>query len=947
MKRIIVAALVAVTAAFFASSCQKDNEGKNAQQREITVLAESADEDDVKNYISGRNVLWGSSEYLMLYYNDGSDKFARSTSLSSGGNDGKQVGSFRFSISPATASSYKIGGMYPASAAVSEGNTNSSAYKVVLPAIQNATASSYDPEAYIMSMKPETVSTIPSPYTAYFKRAVALNRLTLTGLSSNVSSVTIEAPGKNLAGGCTLNLVSGATGSVYSGVSAIEVKYSTPLSASAATVWFTSWGVRINAGETLNIKIKTSNGSIYSRTVTAGGAGIRFQERCLNYLEVNCSSLSPATATLKDFAEGIAGLLDVWENNAGSVVVNGTTFTGNILPSTASFTVNGVTYNKAKALDVASQGIKSLVAGGSLLNTVPSVRSYSWGSNPYSEASDGGGAFGNKTVSFTFIQNFLNRQETWIKTHTQWANFCSYKTSSGTPAVTGYSGACSLERGLLILARFYKYLLDNSIYNNVSSAVASVEFDSGLYGKNVISGDATIKDFASQLSTVLATWRTTKGNVGGKYDVHYIPAYATITFNGEQYNKAQMIAGAMTAFQMLYSGKSTSTPMPYIDRSYSYSLYPWTESTGFSEATVGLPFINTMVNLAMTSVSSSGTFPNYQAYPVYGKDSQSASASGQCCTDRMLLILTRFLQYLVDNNINSNIPSACSSVKIDTDLFGYNMAEQNVGMWLNSRDMNGVSLSQLAAKGIDTIFLSFAAISNYGETAVKNFITSAEAQGIEVHIWMQCCYRNGSWVYPLVSSGGSYVQNQSLFDSLVAEAKKYANMGVKGINLDYMRFSGSNSGKASSYGTATATAAVTEMVRQIYVAVKGIDSNITLSGCFMGESVSSLTSYYGQSVSELGRYLDIVLPMIYRHDPEVAYSSQTCINLANSFTSNCKTYNPNCKCWPATDTYSGNTGLPASTIRSDISDFKSSNADGVAIFRYGIGTIPDISDLYK
>ena len=87
--------------------------------------------------------------------------------------------------------------------------------------------------------------------------------------------------------------------------------------------------------------------------------------------------------------------------------------------------------------------------------------------------------------------------------------------------------------------------------------------------------------------------------------------------------------------------------------------------------------------------------------------------------------------------------------------------------------------------------------------------------------------------------------------------------------------------------------------------------------------------------------------MIYRHDPEVAYSSQTCINLANSFTSNCKTYNPNCKCWPATDTYSGNTGLPASTIRSDIEDFKSSNADGVAIFRYGIGTIPDISDLYK
>ncbi len=66
MKRITVAALIAVTAAFFASSCQKENEGKNAQQREITVLAESADEDDVKHYISGRNEVWGSSEYLLL-----------------------------------------------------------------------------------------------------------------------------------------------------------------------------------------------------------------------------------------------------------------------------------------------------------------------------------------------------------------------------------------------------------------------------------------------------------------------------------------------------------------------------------------------------------------------------------------------------------------------------------------------------------------------------------------------------------------------------------------------------------------------------------------------------------------------------------------------------------------------------------------------------------------
>ncbi|MBQ9476098.1 MAG: hypothetical protein IJU69_07645 [Bacteroidales bacterium] len=53
----------------------------------------------VKTYLSDtRSVLWGSGEYVYLYYNAGSDKFAQSLEASASASSGKEKASFQFTI---------------------------------------------------------------------------------------------------------------------------------------------------------------------------------------------------------------------------------------------------------------------------------------------------------------------------------------------------------------------------------------------------------------------------------------------------------------------------------------------------------------------------------------------------------------------------------------------------------------------------------------------------------------------------------------------------------------------------------------------------------------------------------------------------------------------------------------------------------------------------------
>ena len=250
-------------------------------------------EPGTKTYISDKTIYWGTGEYMNIAVQGTSEtKFAKSSDETADDWEDGTEAIFEFTLEEAPAGdSFRYMGMYPASAAVTANNTNPESYKVALPAVQNATASSYDPAAYIMIAKPEIKSAINGEWEASYRRATALNKITLTNIPEDIVSVELTAPnGVYMAGRKHFNLTTGESGDFYeenTKTETIEVKAN--LSGTSKVVWFTSWETIIPAGAKFKIVAKSATKS-YTRELTAKTGGISFKEGFLNTLNVNMAS---------------------------------------------------------------------------------------------------------------------------------------------------------------------------------------------------------------------------------------------------------------------------------------------------------------------------------------------------------------------------------------------------------------------------------------------------------------------------------------------------------------------------------------------------------------------------------------------------------------------------------------------------------------------------------
>ncbi len=315
MKKLFNFVALAAIAATSSVSCQKEmaapeqpeiTDNKEVQIK-VTADPQALAGAETRTYISNNTILWGTGEYMNLCVTSTAGETTENkwaTSNEAGAN-GQEKATFVFSVSPQTAASYLYQGLYPASAAVASDNTNPANYKVNLPATQNASASSYDPAAYIMVAKPQEFTSVQDEWMASYRRATALNKITLKNLPDGVSikRVVITAPdGKYLAGARHIDLSSGESGDIYSGggrTESVEVKYETALSGTNVDVWFTSWDVEVAAGETLSIVAYTSDDKSYTKTIVVpSGKSIKFQEGYLNTLGASFSGITPDGVTV-------------------------------------------------------------------------------------------------------------------------------------------------------------------------------------------------------------------------------------------------------------------------------------------------------------------------------------------------------------------------------------------------------------------------------------------------------------------------------------------------------------------------------------------------------------------------------------------------------------------------------------------------------------------------
>jgi len=253
------------------------------------------------------------------------------------------------------------------------------------------------------------------------------------------------------------------------------------------------------------------------------------------------------------------------------------------------------------------------------------------------------------------------------------------------------------------------------------------------------------------------------------------------------------------------------------------------------------------------------------------------------------------------------------------------------GYWLFGGDMKSVSLSSLASQGTTDIFLNFYAITKHGQSAVESWIASANKLGIRVHIWMQAFY-DGSWINPV--SGGS--PNTAYFTKVINEAKSYAKIkGVAGIHFDYLRYPG------TAYKTSGGTAAITQFVKQATSALHGVNSDLIVSCAIMPETTSNVY-YYGQDFAQISKYMDLVVPMIYKGN--YGKSSSWITSTSKWFADNSN----GAKVWAGLQGYVSDddvTKLSQSAMKTDAQAALSGKATGVIIFRWGLTSYIDFKSL--
>ena len=258
-------------------------------------------------------------------------------------------------------------------------------------------------------------------------------------------------------------------------------------------------------------------------------------------------------------------------------------------------------------------------------------------------------------------------------------------------------------------------------------------------------------------------------------------------------------------------------------------------------------------------------------------------------------------------------------------------ATNGYGYWVFGADMKNVDLNSLASKGTTDLFLNYYAIETHGKTAVESWIAKASNLGIRVHIWMQS-FNDGGWINP-VKDGQV---NQKYFNEKIAEAESYAAVkGVAGIHLDYLRYPG------NAYKTTGGTEAINTFVKQIVSAIRAVNPNLIISAALMPEC-DDLKYYYGQDYDVISKYMDAVLPMVYKGNYEAGSAWIT--STSKWFVEHSK----GAKVWTGLQGYESDSHvvpLPSAEIKHDAEAALKGKADGVIIFRWGVTNFVDFKSL--
>ena len=238
--------------------------------------------------------------------------------------------------------------------------------------------------------------------------------------------------------------------------------------------------------------------------------------------------------------------------------------------------------------------------------------------------------------------------------------------------------------------------------------------------------------------------------------------------------------------------------------------------------------------------------------------------------------------------------------------------------------MYKVGLKKLAKMGTKHIFLSHTAFDKYGETKVLKWIKKAHKYGIKVHIWISAFYKNGKYIHPASKKG---VYNYKQMNNIINKAKRYASFKeVDGIQFDYVRYAG------NAYKYKNGAAAINYFIKTACKSLREIRPDIIISATLMPEP-RGMKQYYGQDISTMSRYLDVIMPMVYKGNYHA--SSKWIKKTTKTFVKKTS----NAQVWAGLQSYKSDWNIKKLSYKALLKDAKAAKkggASGIVLFRWGL-----------
>ena len=238
--------------------------------------------------------------------------------------------------------------------------------------------------------------------------------------------------------------------------------------------------------------------------------------------------------------------------------------------------------------------------------------------------------------------------------------------------------------------------------------------------------------------------------------------------------------------------------------------------------------------------------------------------------------------------------------------------------------MYKVNLKKLSKLGTKHIFLEHTVFSHYGVSKVINWIKKAHKYGFNVHLWIATFYKNGKFIPP-ANKKGKY--NYKHMNDIIKKVKYYAKFSeVDGIHFDYIRYAG------NAYKFKNSVASINYFVKKASNILHSLKRDVIVSAAVMPEP-NSMKHHYGQDVSSMSKYLDVIIPMIYKGNYHagvkwIKKTTKKFIKLSN-----------HAQIWVGLQSYKSDSNikkLSYKTLFKDAKIAKNSGSKGIVLFRWGL-----------